>query len=141
MKSSESPGVPNTFSGRIKGAMSQAGLDPEPKVLVKAWAKKYGAKHKISRTSVYKWFKAKNPKIDIPNLFYLSDLLDVNARWLALGAPYSPAKPISPDPELKMLLDAYQTISPEAKRELVAEGNKLLRVHKAATRNTPFPQT
>ena len=134
-------GLPNTFSGRIKGAMSQAGLDPEAKVLVKAWVKKYGTKHKVSRTSVYKWFKAKEPKIDIPNLFYLSDLLDVNARWLALGAPYSPAKPITPDPELKMLLDAYQTVSPEAKKEISDEANKLLRVHKAATRNTPFPQT
>jgi hypothetical protein len=120
-----------TFSGRIKAGMMRVGMEAKPAVLMRAWKKRFGERLTPSRPVFYDWFKAKTPRIDIANLYRLSDVLEVGARWLALGdSRYLSKAVISPDPELGSLIEIYNDLRPGFQDELRAHARELLRLQK-----------
>ena len=129
------------FNERIKTAMTMRGLDPTPAALQKAWKAHFGAKHPVSRQVFYDWFKAKTPKISPANLFCLSDILNVNSRWLC-GWQHPVFgrvdKPFHADEDMKRLLDAYEALRPGFKEELIQQANKLLALQNEASAAYPF---
>jgi hypothetical protein len=136
-----------SFNGRIRAAMARRswptnrdGKDIAVVVLRTKWIEFFRSRKDVktpSRPTFYDWFKHSKPKISPRNLFLLSDLLDVNARWLALNDS-SMAKPIIPDMEIQSLIDAWNNLSPVAREELIQEANKLLRVQGTPSKAQPF---
>lgn len=126
-----------SFHGRIRAAMARhgwptnrEGKDIAVVVLRSKWAEFFKGRSDAktpSRPTFYDWMKHRDPKISPKNLFLLSDLLNVNARWLALNTG-SMAKPITQDMEIQRLVDAWLSLSPTAREELIKEADKLLRV-------------
>lgn len=143
----EQPEVLTSFKGRIRAAMSRhgwttnrEGRDVAVLVLMAKWAEFYKGKPSVrtpSRPTFYDWMKHKEPKISPKNLFLLSDVLNVNARWLALNEG-SMAKPIFAEMEAQELFDAWDNLGPAAREELVKEAQKLLRVQGKPTPASPF---
>jgi hypothetical protein len=136
-----------SFSGRIRAAMTRCswptkrdGRDIAVLVLRSKWAEFFKGKANAktpSRPTFYDWLRHKEPKISPKNLFLLSDLLNVNARWLALNQG-SMSKPITPDMEIQTVVDAWNNLSPAAREELVKEAEKLLRVQGTTSAASPF---
>jgi hypothetical protein len=136
-----------SFKGRIRAAMSRHGWptardgrDIAVLVLRDQWEKYFKSKPSVvtpSRPTFYDWLKHKDPKISPRNLFLLSDVLNVNARWLALNEG-SMAKPIMAEMEAQELFDAWDNLGPAAREELIKEAQKLLRVQGTATPASPF---
>jgi hypothetical protein len=136
-----------SFKGRIRAAMtrrgwttSRDGRDIAVLVLMAKWAEFYKGKSSVrtpSRPTFYDWLKHKEPKIAPRNLFLLSDVLNVNARWLALNEG-SMAKPIMAEMEAQELFDAWDNLGPAAREELIKEAQKLLRVQGTPTPASPF---
>jgi hypothetical protein len=137
----------STFYGRIRAAMARHGWpttrdgrDIAVVVLRSKWIEHYKKQPKVStpsRPTFYDWLEHKDPKISIRNLFLLSDLLDVNARWLAMNEG-SMAKPLMPDMDAQPLFDAWNHLNAAAREELIKEANKLLRVQGVPSAANPF---
>lgn len=130
------------FNQRIKIAMQVRQIYPQtPAELQRRWIAKYGKKHPVSRQTFYDWFKSEKPKIAIPSLYALADLLDVNARWLAL-MPHPElgqmTKPIFLTPDIKMLTDAYLALGPTGRDELIKQANRLLAIQGETSSAHPF---
>ena len=126
------------FNERIKAGMDARWSNHETTFLIKKWGEVYGERRSPSRQAFYDWMKATSPKIDISNLYLLSDLLEVNARWLALGPPTPITKPFVPDDKIKVLIDAYKALQPDLQDELIKEAHKLLRLQAHISRAKPF---
>jgi hypothetical protein len=136
-----------SFKGRIRAAMtrqgwptSRDGRDIAVVVLRTKWKDYFkGAKDAPtpSRPAFYDWLGSDKPRISPKNLFLLSDLLNVNARWLATRER-GMSKPIYPDDEIQPLIDAWGALNPAAREELVREANKLLRVQGVPSAANPF---
>ena len=115
------------------------GKDIAALVLMDRWEKHFkGRKISVpSRPTFYDWTKHKDPKISPRNLFWLSDLLEVNARWLGFNEG-SMAKPMEADEELQPLLDAWRHLKGPARAKLVREANDLLQVQGITSPAFPF---
>jgi hypothetical protein len=136
-----------SFKGRIRAAMtrqgwptSRDGRDIAVVVLRTRWKEHFKGIKDVtlpSRPTFYDWLGSDKPKISPRNLFLLSDLLNVNARWLATKDK-GMSKPIYPDDEIQPLIDAWGALNPAAREELVREANKLLRVQGVPSAANPF---
>lgn len=96
----------------------------------------------VSRQTVSKWLNGHVEELTPAMLFKLSDALNVNARWLALGPPTTPIKPMIVDPETAEVLqirDALESASPDAKDQWLSQGRGLVRVVAPKSPANPFP--
>lgn len=119
-----------TLSGRIRLSMAAVGLRT-PTDLAR--------KMKINRQTVHKWMTGRSDKLTPDMLFKLADALEVNARWLALGAPYSPLKMRQIDPETAELVALRENLPPQLRDAFLSHGRELLKLSDTATRANPFP--
>ena len=136
-----------TFAGRIRDSMIRKGWpvarDGKPIaviVLRTKWQEFFRGRREApvpSRPTFYEWLSATKARISPKNLFLLSDLLDVNARWLDLNQG-SMSKPISPDDEIQALVDAWKHLSPTGREELLKDATKYLRVQGVTSPAYPF---
>lgn len=136
-----------SFSGRIRDAMTRRGWpthrdgkDIAVVVLRTRWKEFFKGRPEIkipSRPTFYDWLASREPKISIRNLYLLSDLLNVNARWLSIKEG-SIAKPIFPTDEIQPLIDAWNNLSSEARDELIKEANRFLRIQGTTSPAYPF---
>lgn len=139
-----------TFAGRIRDAMTTRGWPTQrdgkniaPVVLRTKWKEFFKGRKDAplpSRPTFYDWLDSKESRISIKNLYLLSDLLNVNARWLAIREG-SMAKPIFPTDEIQPLIDAWNHLGEAARDELIKEANKLLRVQGTTSPAYPFQTT
>lgn len=86
---------------------------------------------KVNRQTVHRWVSGEGDKLTPEMLFSLSDALNVNARWLALGAPNSPVKPRSLDPESEEVVQIKRELTkhnPEAHEQWVSQGRMLVKL-------------
>lgn len=92
---------------------------------------------KLNRQTVHRWVAGEgDPTPEL--LFKLSDVLQCNARWLALGHPESPVKPMTPTPEQAEVLDIFTRLPPAAQETWMTNGRDLLRLLTPASVNNPF---
>lgn len=47
-------------------------------------------------------------------------------------------KPFVPDPDIKIVIDAYQALEPDLRDELTREANKLLRLQGRTSKAKPY---
>ena len=136
------------FKGRIRAAMtrkgwptSRDGRDIAVVVLRTKWREYFKERKAIrtpSRPTFYDWLAHQEAKISPKNLFLLSDVLDVSARWLGLNeGPVQ--KPFFQEDEIQILLDAWPHLNDAARDELRKEVQKLLRIQGVRGPVNPFP--
>lgn len=98
-------------------------------------------KMNIHRQTVHKWMNGEVTDLTPEMLFRLSDTLNVNARWLALGPPNSPVKPVTLDPDLMELLQlrkALDEVNPEATEKWISDGRELVELISPKSKANPF---
>lgn len=94
---------------------------------------------KVNRQTVHYWVSGQGDKLTPDLLFKLSDVLNVNARWLALGPPNSPVKPISPDPSRMELVQIFAALPQEAREQWVSNGRSLVKILSPKSKANPYP--
>ena len=119
----------STLSGRIQIAMLSAGI-PTPSDLAR--------RMKVGRQTVHRWLSGASDKITPQLLFTLSDALNVNAKWLALGEPPM-WKPTALQIDEKELVDLYRALDPSVRDDWVSRGRELVIRTTPKSPINPFP--
>lgn len=127
----------DTLAGRIRIGMVTAGIQTPAELARRA---------KIHRQAVHKYLNGENEKLTPEKLYRLSDALNVNARWLALGPPHTPVKPKFLDPDMHELVQIKETLDKvdsdharEAIEAWVSHGRNLVKLLTPASPANPFP--
>lgn len=123
------PGEEETLQGRIRMAMAAAGIST-PSELAR--------RMKVNRQTVHNWTTGRGDKLTPQMLYALSDALNVNARWLALGPPHSPAKPAFLNPEEHETLQIRRALDSETLDQWLSHGRTLVRLTAKASAANPF---
>jgi len=94
----------------------------------------------LPRQTVYRWLTGDIKHLSVENLFRLADLLNVSARWLALGDVEPSKYVIKNETEVEMM-SVMKEMSPLAREQWLTVGRSLLAVQKAGkpTKVNPFP--
>lgn len=103
-----------SFADRIRAACAQVAIPPKAPALMKAWEAKFGKDLTPSRQAFYVWMRSDEPKITPPHLYKLADLLQVNARWLAINEG-TPTRPIFPTVDEVELWQIFNKLTPTGK--------------------------
>jgi hypothetical protein len=114
--------TPQHFGERLKAAMVRAGhsVDKESaKTLQELWTAAYPAMP-ISRQRCYDWLRSPTANIHADRLFFIADMLDVSARWLAKGEK-SIFRAVELSADEKLLLDTFRSMTRYAQKGLVSE--------------------
>lgn len=112
----------DTFAARLKTAMTARGLKSPVDLSYLLWDSNKG------RYTTELWMTGKRSKLT-PELAYLvADKLEVNARWLILGPPNTPERPIYLTPDEVGLLDVYRALGPEMGHQWLLNGKALAKL-------------
>lgn len=122
----------NTLAERIKAAMVQAGIQ-NPAELAR--------KMKVSRQTVQNWVNGRTEKITPELLYRLCDVVNVNGRWMALGDPHSPVRPVFITPDEAEVLQIFKALAADkqSRDEWMSLGRKLVRVSTTPSTANPYP--
>lgn len=93
---------------------------------------------KLNRQTVHKWTSGEGDKLTPELLYRLSDALNVNARWLALGPPHSPAKPAFLTPDEHEALEIRKALDDQAREQWISSGRTMVRLTAKASTANPF---
>ncbi len=117
---------------RIRDAMIAAGIEG-----VGDLARRLG----LPRQTVHRWLQGSIKNMTYENLFRLADLLNVSARWLAVG-DVDPSKYIVKDEQEVEMMAIIRDMSHHTRTQWLAIGRSLLAVHAdgRGTKVTPFPR-
>ena len=113
--------TPQHFGERLKAAMVRAGYSVEKesaKTLQAAWMAAYPAMP-ISRQRCYDWLRSPSANIHADRLFFIADMLDVSARWLAKGEK-SIFRAVELSADEKLLLDTFRSMTRYAQKGFIA---------------------
>lgn len=93
----------------------------------------------LPRQTISKWLNNETKDLELSNLYRLADLLDCNARWLALRDGV-PQKPVEMDLEKKRVIDLYQALPSGVRVSWVSSGEALLAGSTNPSIAQPFKQ-
>lgn len=94
---------------------------------------------KVNRQTVHLWLTGQRAKLTPEMLYRLVDVLNVSARWLAFGPPYSPVRPVQMDPTRHELISIFEALDDQAKEQWLSSGRTMVRLTAKASINNPFP--
>lgn len=121
-----------TLAGRIRIGMAGAGIS-SPAELAR--------RMKVNRQTVHRWIAGEGDKLTPDMLFRLADALEVNPRWLAMGAPHSPVKPHIPSVEEAELISLFVSLPSAARESWMSSGRDLIKLLTPASTGNPFAKT
>lgn len=106
----------STFDARLKMAMMLRGIKTPSEL---------GEIVGVSRVTAQSWMMGRRVKLTPILAYKLADALGANARWLILGPPNTPERPIYLTPEQVSLLNLYDALGADQAEDWVAMGRKL----------------
>lgn len=130
MPMSATKGRKETLADRIKGAMPLAGIESSSEL---------ARRMKLNRQTVHRWVSGAGDKLTPEMLFRLADALKVSARWLALGSPELPTKPIFPTIDEAEMFSIYRALPKNARDHWLSQGRTLVQMLRPGSVNSPFP--
>lgn len=117
-----------SLAGRIRIAMATQGIGSQSEL---------ARRMKVNRQTVHKWLNGEVHSLESALLFRLSDVLNVNPRWLALHAG-SPIKRREMTEETLQLVELYEALAPALRDAWVSSGNALLVGNEKPSKASPF---
>lgn len=126
------PGDPeNSIATRIRTAMTSCGMKSVAEL---------GRRIGLPRQTVHRWINGDTKNMTHENLYKVADVLQVRARWLAVGDT-APTQIDLGEGDVVGLIKTYEAMSPAAREQWLAIGRTLLSVHGAgkATSVDPYP--
>lgn len=130
-----------TLKGRLSVAMAHGGVKDQAE-LAKKLSVKLG--REVSRSTVNYWFRKAGapPNIDGATIYALADILNVNARWLVLGAPHKITRPKYLSIGQTELIEIYDELKKnddkDALEEWLSIGRRLVRLSGRTSAGNPF---
>jgi transcriptional regulator with XRE-family HTH domain len=118
-----------TLAGRIRIGMAAKGIKTPSEL-----ARKLNIKNRQTTT---KWLNGEVTSLDPDMLFRLSDLLNLNPRWL-LNREGDPAPLREFSPEDRRVLDLYAALPKKIKNVWVKNGDELLEATGETSISQPF---
>jgi len=126
------PGDPeNSIASRIRTAMTASGMKSVAEL---------GRRIGLPRQTVHRWINGDTKNMTHENLYKVADVLQVRARWLAVGDT-SPVQIDLGEGDVVGLIKTYEAMSPAAREQWLAIGRTLLNMHNVgkATVLEPYP--
>lgn len=118
----------STFDARLKMAMLMRGIKTPSEL---------GELAGVSRVTAQSWMMGKRVKLTPILAYRLADALGANARWLILGPPNTPERPIYLTPDQVSLLNLYDALGADQGADWVAMGRKLAMLAGKAIKSAP----
>jgi transcriptional regulator with XRE-family HTH domain len=109
-----------TMQGRIRMQMAANGIHSDAEL---------ARKLKLRRQTVHKWMNGDSKNLTPENIFRLSDVLKCSARWLMLGPPVRPDKPLTLDEQKAEVVHLYDAFGKnrEVRKSWIDAGKALVR--------------
>lgn len=126
------PGDPeNSIATRIRTAMAACGMKSVAEL---------GRRIGLPRQTVHRWINGDTKNMTHENLYKVADVLQVRARWLAVGDT-SPVQIDLGEGDVVGLIKTYEAMSPAAREQWLAIGRTLLNMHNVGKGTTvdPYP--
>ncbi|MDP2398276.1 MAG: helix-turn-helix transcriptional regulator [Burkholderiales bacterium] len=109
----------NSIASRIRTAMSACGMKSVAEL---------GRRIGLPRQTVHRWINGDTKNMTHENLYKVADVLQVRARWLAVGDT-APAQIDLAEGDVVGLLKIYETMPPAARDQWLAIGRTILSMH------------
>ena len=121
----------NSVASRIRSAMVACGMKS---------VAEFGRRVGLPRQTVHRWINGDTKNMTHENLYKVADVLQVRARWLAVGDT-SPVQVDTSDGDVVGLLKIYESLSPASREQWLAIGRTLLtvQVQGRPTAIDPYP--
>lgn len=111
------PGDPeNSIATRIRTAMTACGMKSVAEL---------GRRIGLPRQTVHRWINGDTKNMTHENLYKVADVLQVRARWLAVGDT-APTQIDLGEGDVVGLIKTYEAMSPAAREQWLAIGRTLL---------------
>ncbi|MGE0560002.1 MAG: helix-turn-helix transcriptional regulator [Burkholderiales bacterium] len=126
------PGDPeNSIATRIRTAMTACGMKSVAEL---------GRRIGLPRQTVHRWINGDTKNMTHENLYKVADVLQVRARWLAVGDT-APTQIDLGEGDVVGLIKTYEALSPAAREQWLAIGRTLLSMHNPGkgTIADPYP--
>ena len=109
----------NSIASRIRTAMAACGMKSVAEL---------GRRIGLPRQTVHRWINGDTKNMTHENLYKVADVLQVRARWLAVGDT-APAQIDLAEGDVVGLLKIYESMPPAAREQWLAIGRTLLSMH------------
>ncbi len=121
----------NSIASRIRTAMTACGMKSVAEL---------GRRIGLPRQTVHRWINGDTKNMTHENLYKVADVLQVRARWLAVGDT-SPVQIDLGEGDVVGLIKTYEAMTPAAREQWLAIGRTLLSMHNVgkATILEPYP--
>ncbi|MGA0023204.1 MAG: helix-turn-helix domain-containing protein [Burkholderiales bacterium] len=121
----------NSIATRIRTAMTACGMKSVAEL---------GRRIGLPRQTVHRWINGDTKNMTHENLYKVADVLQVRARWLAVGDT-SPAQIDLGEGDVVGLIKTYEAMAPAAREQWLAIGRTLLSMHSVGkgTVVDPYP--
>lgn len=121
----------NSIATRIRTAMTACGMKSVAEL---------GRRIGLPRQTVHRWINGDTKNMTHENLYKVADVLQVRARWLAVGDT-APTQIDLGEGDVVGLIKTYEALSPSAREQWLAIGRTLLSIHSAGkgTLVDPYP--
>jgi transcriptional regulator with XRE-family HTH domain len=121
----------NSIASRIRTAMAACGMKSVAEL---------GRRIGLPRQTVHRWINGDTKNMTHENLYKVADVLQVRARWLAVGDD-APAQIDLGEGDVVGLIKIYEAMSPQARDQWLAIGRTLLAMHSVGkgTVADPYP--
>lgn len=116
----------NSIATRIRTAMTACGMKSVAEL---------GRRIGLPRQTVHRWINGDTKNMTHENLYKVADVLQVRARWLAVGDT-APTQIDLGEGDVVGLIKTYEAMSPAAREQWLAIGRTLLSVHSAGKGTT-----
>lgn len=126
----------NSIASRIRTAMTACGMKSVGMKSVAELGRRIG----LPRQTVHRWINGDTKNMTHENLYKVADVLQVRARWLAVGDT-APAQIDLGEGDVVGLIKIYEAMSPQARDQWLAIGRTLLAMHSVGkgTVVDPYP--
>jgi transcriptional regulator with XRE-family HTH domain len=109
----------NSIASRIRTAMTACGMKSVAEL---------GRRIGLPRQTVHRWINGDTKNMTHENLYKVADVLQVRARWLAVGDT-APAQIDLGEGDVVGLIKIYEAMPSEARDQWLAIGRTLLSMH------------
>ena len=121
-----------TLAARLKIAMRMRGIKTPSEL---------GDLVKVGRQTAQSWMMGQRVKLTPELAYRLADAVGANARWLILGPPNTPERPIYLSPEELEALHVYNALGDDMGAAWVAQGRELAKLSGKAVKPAPANTT